>query len=52
MCVIACPEGAAALEKTHPDVSVYCGALDEGLTENDYITPGVGDGGDRIFGTK
>ncbi|MDR2532271.1 MAG: uracil phosphoribosyltransferase [Oscillospiraceae bacterium] len=52
MCVIACPEGVRALEKAHPDVSVYCGALDEGLTEDFYITPGIGDGGDRIFGTR
>jgi uracil phosphoribosyltransferase len=52
ICVIACPEGVKTLSETHPDVSIYCGALDEGLTEELYITPGVGDGGDRIFGTK
>ncbi|MDR2559583.1 MAG: uracil phosphoribosyltransferase [Oscillospiraceae bacterium] len=52
MCVIACPEGVKTLSTAHPDVSIYCGALDEGLTDGLYITPGIGDGGDRIFGTK
>lgn len=52
MCVVACPEGVAALKAAHPDVGVYCGALDGGLTEDLYITPGIGDGGDRIYGTK
>ncbi|MCL1823669.1 MAG: uracil phosphoribosyltransferase [Oscillospiraceae bacterium] len=52
MCVISCPEGVKALSEKHPDVHIYCGALDDGLTEDLYITPGVGDGGDRIFGTK
>jgi uracil phosphoribosyltransferase len=52
MCVIACPEGVKALGDAHPDVSVFCGALDDGLTDDLYITPGIGDGGDRIFGTK
>jgi uracil phosphoribosyltransferase len=52
ICVIACPEGVKTLGDAHPDVDVYCGALDDGLTDDNYITPGVGDGGDRIFGTK
>lgn len=52
MCVIACPEGVSALSKAHPDVQIYCGALDDGLTDDLYITPGFGDGGDRIYGTR
>ncbi|MDR0196913.1 MAG: uracil phosphoribosyltransferase [Oscillospiraceae bacterium] len=52
MAVIACPEGVGALRENHPDVEIYCGALDEGLNEDLYIVPGFGDGGDRIFGTK
>lgn len=52
MAVVACPEGVKAIEDAHPDVSIYCGALDEGLNEDLYIVPGIGDGGDRIFGTK
>ena len=52
MTVVACPEGVKALQEAHPDVKIYCGALDEGLNEDLYIVPGIGDGGDRIFGTK
>ena len=52
MCIIAAPEGLDALTKAHPDVQVYCAALDECLNENGYIMPGLGDAGDRIFGTK
>lgn len=52
MCIIAAPEGLKALQKAHPDVPVYCGALDEKLNEQKYIVPGLGDAGDRIFGTK
>lgn len=52
MCIIASPEGMNMLEKNHPDVSVFCGALDKCLNENGYILPGLGDAGDRIFGTK
>ena len=52
MTVVACPEGVKALQEAHPDVKIYCGALDEGLNEELYIVPGIGDGGDRIFGTK
>ncbi len=52
MCIIAAPEGLKALVDAHPDVQVYCAALDECLNENGYIMPGLGDAGDRIFGTK
>ena len=52
MCIIAAPEGLKALEEAHPDIEIYCGALDEKLNENCYIVPGLGDAGDRIFGTK
>ncbi len=52
MCVIAAPEGIEALTKAHPDVQVYCAHVDERLNENGYIVPGLGDAGDRIFGTK
>ena len=52
MCIIAAPEGVEALVEAHPDVQVYCGALDGHLNEDKYIIPGLGDAGDRIFGTK
>lgn len=52
MCIIAAPEGLEALQKVHPDVDIYCAALDEKLNEHGYIVPGLGDAGDRIFGTK
>ena len=52
MCIIAAPEGVEALNSAHPDVQVYCGALDGHLNEDKYIIPGLGDAGDRIFGTK
>lgn len=52
MCTIAAPEGLEALAKAHPDVDIYCAALDEKLNEHGYIVPGLGDAGDRIFGTK
>lgn len=52
MCIIAAPEGMDALSKAHPDVQVYCGALDSYLNGDKYIVPGLGDAGDRIFGTK
>ncbi len=51
MCIIAAPEGIKALTEAHPDVHVYCAAVDEKLNENGYILPGLGDAGDRIFGT-
>ncbi|EFU76974.1 uracil phosphoribosyltransferase [Lachnoanaerobaculum saburreum] len=52
MCIIAAPEGLKALEKAHPDVQIYVGHLDRELNEDAYICPGLGDAGDRIFGTK
>lgn len=52
MCIIAAPEGVEAMQKAHPDVDVYIGALDEKLNDHGYIVPGLGDAGDRIFGTK
>ncbi|MCI9083458.1 MAG: uracil phosphoribosyltransferase [Lachnospiraceae bacterium] len=52
MCVIAAPEGVKAMEEAHPDVDIYIGALDEKLNEHGYIVPGLGDAGDRIFGTQ
>ena len=52
MCIIAAPEGVKALTEAHPDVQVYIGELDDHLNENKYIVPGLGDAGDRIFGTK
>ena len=52
LCIIAAPEGVKALTEAHPDVQVYCAAVDERLNENGYILPGLGDAGDRIFGTK
>ena len=52
MCTIAAPEGLKVLQDAHPDVDIYCAALDEKLNERAYIVPGLGDAGDRIFGTK
>lgn len=52
MCIIAAPEGIARMQKEHPDVDIYVGALDEKLDDHGYIVPGLGDAGDRIFGTK
>lgn len=52
MCIIAAPEGLDALRTTHPDIDIYVGNLDEKLNEDAYIVPGLGDAGDRIFGTK
>lgn len=52
LCIIAAPEGIKALNKKHPDVEIYCGHIDDHLNENKYIVPGLGDAGDRIFGTK
>ncbi len=51
MCIIAAPEGVKAIQEAHPDVNLYIGALDEKLNEKKYIVPGLGDAGDRIFGT-
>ena len=52
MCTIAAPEGIEALSMAHPDVDIYCAACDEKLNDHGYIVPGLGDAGDRIFGTK
>jgi len=52
MCIIAAPEGIERLTKDHPDIDIYIGAKDEKLNENAYSVPGLGDAGDRIFGTK
>lgn len=52
MCIIAAPEGVEAMKQAHPDVDMYVGALDEKLNDHGYIVPGLGDAGDRIFGTK
>lgn len=52
VCLVGAPEGVKAVEKQHPDVDIYLAALDEKLNEKGYIVPGLGDAGDRIFGTK
>ncbi|EAG6801953.1 uracil phosphoribosyltransferase, partial [Listeria monocytogenes] len=52
MCLVAAPEGVKALQDAHPDVEIYVAGLDEKLDENGYIRPGLGDAGDRLFGTK
>ena len=51
MCIVAAPQGIEKILKVHPDVPIYVAAIDEGLNENAYILPGLGDAGDRIFGT-
>jgi uracil phosphoribosyltransferase len=52
MCLVAAPEGVEAFAEAHPDVEIYAAALDEGLNEDAYILPGLGDAGDRLFGTR
>lgn len=52
MCLVAAPEGVAAVQKAHPDIDIYVAAVDEKLNEHAYIVPGLGDAGDRLFGTK
>ena len=52
VCLLTCPEGVAALQKAHPDVPIYTAAIDRQLNDHGYILPGLGDAGDRIFGTK
>lgn len=52
MVLVAAPEGIARIQSSHPDVDIFCGVVDEGLNERGYIVPGLGDAGDRIFGTK
>lgn len=52
LCILCSPEGKNALEAAHPDVYIFCAGMDEGLNEDGYIVPGLGDAGDRMFGTK
>ena len=52
MVLVAAPQGIEHIQKAHPDVDIYCGAVDSHLNEHGYIVPGLGDAGDRIFGTK
>jgi uracil phosphoribosyltransferase len=52
VCLLTCPEGAAALRQAHPDVPIFTAAIDRQLNEHGYILPGLGDAGDRIFGTQ
>ncbi|WP_394789597.1 uracil phosphoribosyltransferase [Rhodoferax sp.] len=52
VCLLTCPEGVAALQAAHPDVAIYTAAIDRELSDHGYILPGLGDAGDRIFGTK
>jgi len=52
MCIVAAPEGVELIQRNHPDVDIYLSALDDGLNEKSYIVPGLGDAGDRLFGTK
>lgn len=52
VCIVTCPEGIALVEEAHPDVKIYAAAIDEKLNEKSYIVPGLGDAGDRLFGTS
>jgi uracil phosphoribosyltransferase len=52
VCLLTCPEGIKVFHTHHPDIAVYTAAVDESLNENSYIVPGLGDAGDRLFGTK
>ena len=52
VCLVGCPEGVEAMRKTHPDVPIYAAAIDRQLNDHGYIVPGLGDAGDRLFGTK
>ena len=52
MCLLTCPEGIKVFHAAHPDVPIYTAAIDERLNEKSYIVPGLGDAGDRLFGTK
>ncbi len=52
VCIVTCPEGIAVVEAEHPDVSIYAAAIDDKLNEKKYIVPGLGDAGDRLFGTS
>jgi uracil phosphoribosyltransferase len=52
VCLLTCPEGIRAFHAVHPDIPIYTAAVDERLNEKSYIVPGLGDAGDRLFGTK
>jgi uracil phosphoribosyltransferase len=52
VCIVTCPEGIELVESEHPDVPIYAAAIDDKLNENKYIVPGLGDAGDRLFGTS
>jgi uracil phosphoribosyltransferase len=52
ICIVTCPEGIALVERNHPDVRIYAAAIDEKLNKNKYIVPGLGDAGDRLYGTS
>ncbi len=52
LCIVAAPEGIKCIEEDHPDVEIFCAAVDRELNENSYILPGLGDAGDRVYGTK
>jgi uracil phosphoribosyltransferase len=52
VCLLTCPEGVAAMQQAHPDVPIYTASIDRQLNDHGYILPGLGDAGDRIFGTK
>ena len=52
ICIVTCPEGIAAVESVHPDVPIFAASIDKGLDERSYIVPGLGDAGDRLFGTS
>jgi len=52
VCIVTCPEGIAAVEEQHPDVKIYTASIDERLDDRKYIVPGLGDAGDRLFGTR
>ena len=52
VCIVTCPEGISLVESKHPDVRIYAAAIDDFLNENKYIVPGLGDAGDRLYGTS
>ena len=52
ICLVAAPEGVTRLQEVHPDVDIVCASIDRGLNERGYIVPGLGDAGDRLYGTK
>ena len=52
MCIVAAPEGVKVVQEEHPDVDIYVATLDEKLNDHGYVVPGLGDAGDRLFGTK